>query len=271
MKWGLPLLVLVCVVGGPEVNRGRLYLLAGHRARHLATGWNAFPAAGDSGFWITDQPSYGGPCTVRKQSADGELLRRPRWTYCGALPFADTPYGLHARHARTSILLTHDSLRKTAAYPHIVAATAENLLVVRPGRKLALMPSGRPGGHPGAAGGIKDGEASPGGRYVAVPFLTPTPAAHELLDVRVLDTKTLAWTRLPAMPMPVDVKTRRMRWLPDGRLVLAGAFVTTADPYPPDSAYAAMIAVWRPGEQALSRIRLPVDWQSELTILGPPR
>ncbi|WP_157252915.1 hypothetical protein [Nonomuraea typhae] len=148
-----------------------------------------------------------------------------------------------------------------------MAATADNLLVVRPGRKLALMPSGKPVGRPAATGDIGDGEAGPEGRYIAVPFLTPSPAAHELLDVWVLDTKTLAWTRLPAMPVPVDVKTRRMRWLPDGRLVLAGAFVTTADPYPPDSAYAAMIAVWRPGERALSRTRLPVDWRSELAIM----
>src|SRR5262245_36954383 len=63
-------------VGGPAVNQGRLYLLEGFAARRLTTGWNAFAAFDGSGFWVTDQPVYGGSCTVRKQSVSGKVLRR---------------------------------------------------------------------------------------------------------------------------------------------------------------------------------------------------
>ncbi|WP_336217101.1 hypothetical protein [Nonomuraea sp. LPB2021202275-12-8] len=262
----------VIEVSGPAVNQGRLYLLKGHKARKLATGWYAFPAFDDSGFWITDQPVDGGPCTIRKQAENGKILRRPRWSYCGALPFDDTPYGLHARHRDESILLDHDSLRKTTS-PRIVAATSQEMLVERPGKNLALVIPGtkkqRSVGRPTGVGEVKDGEVSPDGRYVAVPFLTPTAGPHEHLDVWVLDTKNLKWAHLPSMPLPVDVKTRRMRWTPDGRLVLAGAFVTTATAYPQESDYASMIATWRPGEQVLSLRRLPVPWQTNLAIVTP--
>lgn len=262
----------VIVVNGPAADRGRLYLLKGDEARELATGWYAFPAFDGSGFWVTDRPAHDGPCTVRKQAEDGKVLRRPRWSHCGALPFADTPYGLHAGHRDESLLLAHDSLRKTATYPRIVAATSRELLVERPGGKdLAVVIPGtgkeRPVGRPAGAGEARDGEAGPGGRYIAVPFLTPTAGPHENLDVWVLDTRTLDWAHLPSMPVPVDVKTRAMRWTPDGRLVLAGAFVTTADAHPRESDYAGMIAVWRPGERALSVERLPVDRRTTLTII----
>ncbi len=263
----------VIVVSGPAVGQGRLYLLKGDKARKLATGWYAFPAFDDSGFWITDRPVHDGPCTVRKQAEDGKVLRRPRWSYCGALPFLDTPYGLHTRHRDESILLTHDSLRKTGRYPQIIAATSQELLVRQRGGNLALVTPGaeeeRPIGRPTGAGEIKDGEVSTDGRYIAVPFLAPTTGPHEHLDVWVLDTKTLQWAHLPSMPVPVDVKTRRMRWMPDGRLVLAGAFVTTTDAYPRESDHTGMIATWRPGEQALSIRRLPVNRQTSLTIIIP--
>ncbi|MER5651006.1 hypothetical protein [Streptosporangium sp. NPDC002524] len=262
---------VVITVSGPAADQGRLYLLKDDEARELATGWYAFPAFDDSGFWITDRPAPGGPCTVRKQAEDGRLLRRPRWSHCGALPFLDTPYGLHIRHRDESILLTHDSLRKTVRYPQIVAATSRELLVRQPGGNLALVVPGtekeRAISRPAGAGEIKDGEAGPDGRYIAVPFLAPTAGPHEHLDVWVLDTRTLEWARLPSMPVPVDVKTRVMRWTPDGRLVLAGAFVTTTDAYPRESDYAGMIATWSPGEQALSIRRLPVTWQTSLAII----
>ncbi|MGP3960749.1 hypothetical protein ACTWPT_32535 [Nonomuraea sp. 3N208] len=261
------------VVSGPAVNQGRLYLLKGYEARKLATGWNAFPAFDDSGFWITDQPVYDGPCAIRKQAEDGKILRRPRWSYCGALPFDDTPYGLHARHRDESILLAHASLRKTTRYPRIVAATSQEVLVERPGKNLALVIPGtekeRPIARPTAAGEVKDGEVSPDGRYIAVPFLAPTSGPHEYLDVWVLDTETLEWAHLPSMPVPIDVKTRRMRWTPDGRLVFAGAFVTTADAYPQESDYASMIVAWTPGDGTLSIRKLPVDWQTNLSIIIP--
>ncbi|MEU4538081.1 hypothetical protein AB0G15_24825 [Streptosporangium sp. NPDC023825] len=261
----------VIAVSGPAVDQGRLYLLEGGEARKLATGWNAFPAFDDSGFWITDRPARDGPCTVRKQAEDGRTLHRPRWSHCGALPFLDTPYGLHARHGDESILLAHDSLRKTGRHPGIVAATSRELLVRRRDENFALVIPGtgkeRPIGRPAGAGEVRDGEVSPDGRYIAVPFLAPTTGPHERLDVWVLDTKTLRWAHLPSTPVPVDVKTRRMRWTPNGRLVLAGAFVTTADAYPRESDHASMIATWRPGEQALSVRRLPVEWQTNLEIV----
>ncbi|WP_440064572.1 hypothetical protein [Streptosporangium sp. OZ121] len=263
----------VIVVSGPAVGQGRLYLLKGAEARKLATGWYAFPAFDDSGFWITDRPVHDGPCTVRKQAEDGKVLRRPRWSYCGALPFLDTPYGLHTRHRDESILLTHDSLRKTGRYPQIIAATSQELLVRQRGGNLAMVTPGteeeRPIGRPTGAGEIKDGEVSPDGRYIAVPFLAPTTGPHEHLDVRVLDTRTLQWAHLPSMPVPIDVKTRRMRWTPDGRLVLAGAFVTTTDAHPREGDHTSMIATWRPGEQALSIRRLPVNRQTSLAIIIP--
>lgn len=257
---------------GPEADRGRLYLLKGRQARKLATGWYAFPASDGSGFWITDRPAHDSSCTVRKQDEDGRVLSRPRWSYCGALPFGDTPYGLHTRHRDESLLLSHDSLRTTARYPRIVAATSRELLVQRSGGTFALViPGGkeRPTSAPTGSGTVNDGAVSADGRYVAVPFLTPTSGAHESLDVWVLDTANLRWTQVPSMPVPVDVKTRRMRWAPDGRLVFAGAFVTAMDARPRESGYTSMIATWRPGEPTLSLRRLPVDGQTGMEIIAP--
>ncbi|WP_214109275.1 hypothetical protein [Acrocarpospora catenulata] len=258
-------------VAGPAVNQAWVYLLKGSRARKLSTGWSAFPAFNDSGLWITDQPVHGGPCTVRKLAENGKLLRHPRWTYCGALPVNDTPYGLHTIHNRTSILLAHDSLRKIAKYPRIVAWTSRKLLVQRQDKDFALVVPGakkeQPISRPTRSGEVWDGEVSSDGRYIAVPFLGPSSAAHAYLDVWVLDTGTLQWTRLPSMPTPADVKTRRMLWTPDGRLVLAGAFVTSPDAYPLESDHVSMVAVWRPGEPVLSIKRLPVHWATNLAIL----
>ncbi|MEV4563903.1 hypothetical protein AB0K12_09040 [Nonomuraea sp. NPDC049419] len=262
----------VIAASGPGANQVRLYLLKGSKAVELASGWNAFPAADGSGFWVMDQPEYGGPCTVREQAEDGTILRRPRWSPCGALPYADTPYGLHARHRRESLLLTHDGLRKTARYPRIVAATSRELLVERKDGRLALVVPGekeRPVGRPSGTGVVAEGEVSSDGTYVAVPFLTPTPGAHESLDVWVLDTRSLAWTHVPSMPLPVDVKSRRMSWTPGGRLVLAGGFVTTADDHPRESDHAGVVVLWRPGEASLTRYEMPVDWRESLAILRP--
>ncbi|MBO3747451.1 hypothetical protein J5X84_15345 [Streptosporangiaceae bacterium NEAU-GS5] len=258
-------------VGGPAVDQGRVYLLEGSTARKLATGWNAFPAFDDSGFWVTDRPVYGGPCTVRKQTESGKVLRRARWSYCGALPFYDTPYGLQGMYRGKSILLAHDSLRKIATYPRVLATTPGEWLVERPDKGLALVVPGtgkeRPISRPTGADEVKDGAASADGRHIAVPFLASGPGVPEYLDVWVLDVQTRQWTRLPSMPVPVDVKTRRMRWTPDGRLVLAGAFVTTTNAYALDGDYAGMVGVWRPGDQALSVKRLPVPWQTNLEIM----
>ncbi|MEO3868995.1 RHS repeat-associated core domain-containing protein [Nonomuraea sp. B12E4] len=153
------------------------------------------------------------------------------------------------------------------------ASAAVNGYGLLSGQPLALVVPGtekeRPTGRPTAAGGVKDGEVSPGGRYIAVPFLAPTGGPQEYLDVRVLDTETLRWTRVPSMPVPVDVKTRRMGWTPDGRLVLAGAFVTTADADPRETGYASMIVTWRPGERTLSLRPLPVAWHANVSIITP--
>lgn len=256
-------------VGGPGLNQGRVYLLQGTAARQVDRGWFAFPAFDDSGFWLTDQPVYDGLCTVRKVTETGKVLVRPRWTYCGALPFTDTPYGLQAMYRHESLLLAHDSLKKIGRYPRILASNRQELLVEAKDGKLALAVPGeskerqveRPSQRE-----AKDGRASADGRYLAVPFLQAED--EERLDFRVLDTQTLKWTRLPSMPLAFDVRNWTMRWSQDGRLVLAGAFAKTKDPDPTDADFATTIAVWRPGDKELTLKQLSVNTESHLTIVG---
>ncbi|MFI6318962.1 hypothetical protein ACIBG8_15640 [Nonomuraea sp. NPDC050556] len=256
-------------VGGPGLNQGRVYLLQGTAARKVDRGWFAFPAYDDSGFWITDQPAYGGSCTVRKVTETGKVLVRPRWTYCGALPSTDTPFGLQAMWRDESLLLAHDSLRKVGRYPRIVTSNRQELLVEGKDRKLTLVDPGtgkkRQVDRPSERE-AKDGKAGADGRYLAVPFVEGD--MDDRLDLWVLDTRTLEWTRLPSMPLPVDVRRWTMRWSQDGRLILAGGFAQTTEEYPTDADFATMIAVWRPGEPSLSLKRLPVHWENHLTIVG---
>ncbi|WP_219468170.1 hypothetical protein [Nonomuraea rhizosphaerae] len=258
-------------VSGAKLNQEWVYLLKGSQAQKLSSGWSAFPAFDGSGFWVTDQPVYDGPCTVRKLTENGKLLRRPRWTYCGALPTSDTRYGLHTVHQRRSLLLAHDSLRKLAQYPRIMASTSRKLLVQQQDKDFALVDPGtgkkQPINRPTRSGEAWNGEVSTDGKHIAVLFLEHNVSVYEYLDVWVLDTETLRWTRLPSMPTPADLKTHRMLWTQDGRLVLAGAFVTTQNAYPLESDLAGMIAVWRPGEPTLSVKRLPVPWATHLEIL----
>ena len=86
--------------------------------------------------------------------------------------------------------------------------------------------------------------ADPRGRYVALAFAQPQ---GQVLDVWLLDTRTMRLTQLPAMPTFVPLKRTSMAWTRDGRLVLLTQVSGRL-----------AVALWRPGDKRLTVKTLPL-------------
>lgn len=120
---------------------------------------------------------------------------------------------------------------------------------------------------PSSPGSFSDGITSPDGRWIVVRMGDPAwPGPRQLLDLWLLDTRTLRWQHVPSMPAPVSLKQTGLAWAHDGRLVILGRFDAT-----PDVSIDRtndVLAVWRPGETQLSvrSVRLPEQGASQFLV-----
>lgn len=113
---------------------------------------------------------------------------------------------------------------------------------------------------PSSPGEFSDGVTSPDGRWIVVRMGNPAwPGPRQLLDLWLLDTRSLRWQHVPSMPTPVSLKQTDLAWTRDNRLVVLGRF--DRDPDVSIDRTKGVLALWRPGEPDLSirSIRLPTQ------------
>ncbi|MEV4064732.1 hypothetical protein [Nonomuraea dietziae] len=243
---------------------GDLYVLRGATARRLGDALFAFAAADGRGVWAL-QRVKGERCRLRLLDFEGEALRPALPFACSAAPSQDTPRGLLARDDGAGLTrLLDGATGKEVFGARDLHAVTRYLALVSDAEGPALVDVGSgssvPLDWPATEGQPSRTAVSPDGRRIAMWFADPAwPGPRQYLDVQVLDLATRAWTRLPSMPVPASLKTTSMAWTGDGRLVLAGRFVTTSGVLPAESDHAAHVVAWRPGESELSlrRIELP--------------
>ncbi|RJL32058.1 hypothetical protein D5H75_16650 [Bailinhaonella thermotolerans] len=242
----------------------RTYLLD-RRGRASRSPWRDFgaPSLDGRGVWQLERPGDGSQegvaragdrCVLREVDARGRDRRPPRPARCDLRVGPDTEAGLITT-GPDEATLTDRSGRVLVRQPRIVAATRDHALTsdvagdapyvlwdLRTGARETVPRPATPY-EPG------EGVVSPDGRWVLLEHGHPSwrggPA--QLLDLWALDLRERRWTRLPSMPVVASLKHTDHRWLPDGRLVIAGDFERV------DRA----VAVWRPGEPRLAVRRLP--------------
>ena len=130
----------------------------------------------------------------------------------------------------------------------------------QPARRVRLAGTSRVVTLPSSPGQFSDGIMSPDGRWIVVRMGDPAwPGPRQLLDLWLLDTRSLRWQHVPSMPAPVSLKQTNIAWTTDNRLVVLGRF--DRDPDVSIDNTKDVLAVWRPGDPslALRSIRLPAD------------
>ncbi|MFI6295383.1 hypothetical protein ACIBEJ_27585 [Nonomuraea sp. NPDC050790] len=224
----------------------RYFVLDGARARPLAEGLWAFAARDGSGVWVTR--SSGARCTLREVPFSGTAARPGFPIGCDAAVFADSALGLLVnRSDGTMTVLSRENgrpltwSRGEAGWQ--VLGTAER---AAPAGPLALVRS--VGGSWGADG--------PGGSDGAGPSRDPASESLGLLDP---GTRRVVAVGTPA------TEGRSIVAVPDagGRMLAVRSEV-----HPDEADYAAMVAVWRPGDPVLRVKRLPLA-PRELAVLTP--
>ena len=121
---------------------------------------------------------------------------------------------------------------------------------------------------PTSIGSPARGKVSPDGTLVAVAFRHPSwPGPRQRLDVWILQLDTLAWTRMPSMPVAASLKSTSYQWLADGRFALFGDF----------DGVGPAVVIWQPEEAQLvvRSVDYPtsagaVSWCTFMECLGNP-
>jgi hypothetical protein len=242
------------------------------RAAPAGRGGNAMASLDGRGVWLLQQ---GTTCRLREVGLDGRARRPPRRLPCGVGLLADTPLGLlvwtePAADGGKRVLLDTGTGRVVARYPEVLGVVGDLVLWGGPERDagsftLTDRRTGtrqripRPTPH-----GLGDlGQASPGGRLLAVEFvdLSWTRVQGQVDDIWVLDLRTRRWRHLPGTPLITGVKFMSMQWTADGRLVLAVDF----------ERFGEAVVVWRPGQDhlAVKRLDLPDYAGSDTFVVFP--
>ena len=121
---------------------------------------------------------------------------------------------------------------------------------------------------PSSPGEFSDGVASPDGRWIVARMGNPAwPGPRQLLDLWLLDTRTLRWHHVPSMPTPVSLKETNLAWTSDNRLVLLGRFDRTPDIGIDQTK--DVLALFRPGapDLLIRQVRLPAQGTPAFTVV----
>jgi hypothetical protein len=236
-------------------------------ARRIADGVAVAAVYGQERIWLRDQRSS--RCTLGMADLTGRRVAAARPIGCDVYPTMTTSAGLVAAAGQGgfNVILRDRDLRTIFRGPWVLGVLGRRVLTQSPdgyGRPLPLtdVPTGtvRHVPSPQSPGELSDGYMSPNGRWLAIRFGNPAwPGPRQLLDLWLLDTKTLQWQHVPSMPTPVSLKETGLAWTDDNRLVLLGRFDRTPDVSIDETK--DVLAVWHPGDPALSirPVTLPAD------------
>jgi hypothetical protein len=227
------------------------------RAEPLATGEAVAATYDRRGVWVVTTPQRG-KCALGAVSLDGRVLARRIPVDCQVRPWAATPIGLLVEN---TVRLGGKTVFRGDA---IVQVIGRRVLTAEYGKPLRLtdVDTGKATEIPAPTqvGTASIGKVSPDGRWIAISYESPAwPGPRQRMDVWLLDTRSLRWSHVPSMPVPVTLKATDLAWSPDGRLVMLGTFDATGDKDMQETI--DILAVWRPGERQLRvrRIQLPAD------------
>ena len=248
-------------------------------AQRITDGAAVAAVPGQERIWLRDQ--RGDRCTLGLIDLTGRRVSAARPIGCDVFPTTTTSIGLVAAApgqdgtVPASVILRGGDLRTVFRGPWVLGVLGTRVLTQNPdgyGKPLQLtdVPTGsvRYIPSPQSPGTLSDGETSPDGRWIAVRLGNPAwPGPRQLLDLWLLDTKTLRWQQVPSMPTPVSLKETGMAWTDDNRLVLLGRFDRTPDTRIDETK--DVLALWRPGDPALSLrpLTLPADGSSRFALL----
>lgn len=210
---------------------------------------SGFATSGVGGVWLRRIASSE-TCTLTKVDWNGETLHPETEFDCGVNLVEETPLGLVAWTDANlgtiqGVLLDPSSLTTVLEVGQIHGVLGDGILF-RQNDGFVLVDT-ETGSEteiefPTDIGQPDYGQLSPDGSLLAVAFGHPAwPGPRQRLDVWLLNTKTLEWTRLPSMPVAAALKGTDFTWTADGRIVLYGAF---------DEAGVA-VASYRPGDEDL--------------------
>lgn len=243
-------------------------------ARRIIDGEAVAPVFGQERIWLRDQ--RGNRCTLGMVDLTGRRVAAQRSIGCDMFPTTTTSAGVVAAapgqdgSVPASVILSGGDLRTVFRGPWVLGVIGTRALTQNPhgyGKPLQLidLPTGavRQIPSPQSPGELSDGVTSPNGRWIAIRFGNPAwPGPRQLLDLWLLDTKTLQWRHVPSMPTPVSLKETGLAWTDDDRLVLLGRFDRTPDIDIDETK--DVLALWRPGDPALSvrPVTLPTNGSS---------
>jgi hypothetical protein len=242
---------------------------------HRATTTGLAASADGRGVWASEYRDRS-TCQVRELGLDGRARRAPFPVPCGTDVLAETAAGLWVErwrslytldgHMATSTSLREETTvalldpatgRERAAHAEARVAGAAHLLTMndeesdlalvdtRTGAAVA-MPSPSPLTLWGFGTRLVS-EVSPDGRYAMFRF-SDHGTAPQVLDLWIVDLTAGTWLHPPGLPAYAGLKYTSEAWAPDGRLVIVGDFPEVG----------SVIAVWRPGEAALSLRPFPL-------------
>lgn len=229
-------------------------------ARSIARG---FPSPALDGVWVKRYLSET-TCTLSKVGLDGTALVAERRFDCDIALGEETPMGLVV--STTDGGLEQDAILDPETWEPVfetgnIIAVVENQVLSWEGGSFTVVDrltgaedeiaSPTDVGEPSNAG------TSPDGRFLAITFQHPAwPGPRQRLDVWMLEIATLAWTRVPSMPVAAALKATDETWAADGRFVIFGSF---------DEAGHA-VATWRPGDQDLATRQLDAVPSGSLVV-----
>jgi hypothetical protein len=247
-------------------------------ARRITDGAAVATVFGQERIWLRDQ--RGRRCTLGMAELTGRRVAAARPISCDVYPTTTTSAGLVAAapgqdgSVPAGVILRGGDLRTVFRGPWVLGVIGARVLTQNPdgyGKPLRLtdIPTGnvRHIPPPQSPGELSDGVTSPNGRWIAIRFGNPAwPGPRQLLDLWLLDAKTLEWQHVPSMPTPVSLKETGIAWTDDNRLVLLGRFDRTPDIDINETK--DVFAVWRPGDQDLSvrPVTLPADGSASFLL-----
>jgi hypothetical protein len=231
-------------------------------ARRIAAGSAEAATADGRGVWLRTERA--GRCTLGAIGFDGARRTAARVVSCAVWPRFDTPAGLVVSRvggAEFDAVLAHGSLRPLHKADRILQVLGTRVLTSSAADEVLVTDlrtrATRPLPRTGSPGTASQALPSPDGRWVAVSFESPAwPGPRQLMDVWLLDTRTLRWRHLPSMPVPTSLKGTGLSWTDDGRLAILGIFDATPDPDMAETFTA--LATWHPATPHLSLHRLPL-------------
>lgn len=226
-----------------------LYAVRGRAGRvsSLGDGADVVPAADGRSAWVKSFGRSG--CSIRQLSLDGRVIRAPRAFPCASTIASGGALGLVVN--RTRVIEPRDGRTLLRTRWGVLAAAGRTLVLAGPGKMFTVLDTAsreqRRVPWPDTVGGLDTPAVDPRGRFVALAFGSPG-GAQQVLDIWLLDTKTMRLSQLPGMPALVSLKATNMAWTHDGQLVLLG-----------ESSGRDVVALWRPGEKrlALKTVQLP--------------